>query len=552
MNLLTKLPVNSIALDCLRSQGFDWQSTPEKGVCVYLCRTANLSTGGTARDVTDEVHPEIRELAERVARIVDLDICGIDLIHPDIRKGICASTAVIEVNAGPGLRMHLAPTDGKPRDVGGAIIESLFPNGENGRIPLVSITGTNGKTTVARLLAHTISQSGKTVGHTTSNGIYISGQQIAKGDLTGPFSAQAVLSDPRVEFAVLETARGGIMRGGLGYPEADVAIITNIRPDHIGQDGIESLEDIVNVKALVAEQVRDGGTLILNADDEEASKLVDRPRVRAERKIVCYYSLSESNPLIEQARRMNRCCYFLSRGWLVESKGETETRVVAAEELPMTFKGTSNYQISNALAVLSAARAFGMSLEMIRAALKSFAPQIQNLGRGSLYKVGEGHLFLDYGHNPDAIAAVADTIRSWRPRRLTAVVGLPGDRRDDLIRESVQIAASKFDQLIFRDDYDRRGRAVGEVPLMALQIAEQVSHRCEASIILDEEKAIGHVIENLRPGDVAVVFYDELENALEVLRRYDPVPVTELPNFLDMIEEKEIADAGNATYTFSP
>ncbi len=551
MSSLTNLPVDSTTLEVLMKQNFDLSSVPENGKRVLLRKTANLSTGGAATDVTSSVHPEIRELSERIAGIVDLDICGIDLIHSDIRRCMNENTAVIEVNAGPGLRMHLSPTVGEAQDVGRAIIESLFPNGDTGRIPIIAVTGTNGKTTVTRLLAHILSTTGRIVGHTTSNGIYINGNQIANGDTTGPLSAATVLSDPRVEAAVLETARGGIMRGGLAYDLADVGIVTNIRPDHIGQDGIESIEDIVRVKGLIAEQVRDGGTVVLNADDPESAKLAERTAVRTGRKKICFYSISENNDLVEENRDEGHCSYFARGGWLIESKGDTEIRIVHVRDLRFTFNGTSEYQISNALAVCAGARALKVSIEVLRAGLMTFESATQNLGRGTLYKVGSGHLFLDYGHNPDAILAVAQTIRRWRPRRLVGILGLPGDRADDLLLESAKVAALHFDRLILRDDYNRRGRAEGEVPLMALKAAGNSNRRCEAAIILDEKRAIMHVIEELRPGDVAVVFYDELERALEVLRGYDPQPVTVLPDFSELGLEERIGRNANSSLTLA-
>jgi cyanophycin synthetase len=537
-NVLTFLPDDHQTLIQLQSQGFEWHTVPPEGTRVLLRRAANLSTGGTARDVTNDVHPEVRELAVRVAQLVDLDICGIDLIHDDIRKPINASTAVIEVNAGPGLRMHIAPTEGHAQNVAGAIIESLFPNGDNGRIPIVAITGTNGKTTVARVLAHVLSEAGKCVGFTSSNGITIGKKEIAVGDTTGPVSAQAVLDDPRVEAAVLETARGGIMRGGLAYDEADVAIITNIREDHIGQDGLETLDDIVHVKALVAEQVRDHGTVVLNADDEQASRLRERAAVQAGNKKICFYSTHDRNPLIEESRSRGGCSYFNHSGWITECRGNTETRIVHVREIPFTFAGTSEFQVSNALAVVAAARSLGIASEVIADALKSFVPQTQNLGRGSLYKVGRGHVLIDYGHNTDAIRAVAQMVRSWKPRKLSAVLGLPGDRADELLIESSRVAAELFDRLILRDDYDRRGRSVGEVPLMALKTAEHTHAKCNACIVLDEEQAITQSIEELEPGDVAVVFYDELSHALSVLRKFDPQPIDSIPDF----SEEELSE----------
>jgi cyanophycin synthetase len=262
--VLTKIEIDELLIECLRKNHFTLESIPQAGETVWLRETANLSTGGTAADVTDIVHPQIRALCERIARFTGLDICGIDFIHSDISKPLERGSGVIEVNAGPGLRMHIAPTEGKGRDVGGEIIDMLYPPGTNSRIPIVAITGTNGKTTTTRLTGHLFaSQTRKVVGMTTSDGVSIGKECVSQGDTTGPVSAQLVLSDPSVEIAVLETARGGLMRGGLAYDWSDVGIITNLKPDHIGQDGIEDIEDIIRVKSLVAERVREGGTLVL-------------------------------------------------------------------------------------------------------------------------------------------------------------------------------------------------------------------------------------------------------------------------------------------------
>ncbi|HEX8687609.1 MAG TPA: cyanophycin synthetase, partial [Pyrinomonadaceae bacterium] len=288
---LTKIAVDEIALAHLRRTGVALTDVPEPGRVVALRDGVNLSTGGVARDVTDEAHPSVKFLCERAARAVGLDICGVDLILEDISAPFERGRGgVIELNASPGLRMHHHPSEGRPRDVGAKIVEQLFPAGD-GRVPLISVTGTNGKTTVTRLTGHVLASTGLAVGVTTSDGIWVGGRRVASGDTTGPHSARTVLSDPTVEAAVLETARGGIMRRGLGYDWSDVGVITNIQPDHFGQDGIESLEDLVYVKSLVAERVRDGGSLVLNADDERLARLAEEPRVRAEEKRVVYFSL---------------------------------------------------------------------------------------------------------------------------------------------------------------------------------------------------------------------------------------------------------------------
>jgi cyanophycin synthetase len=305
---LTKIKTDPIVLAILKKYGRTLDDVPAAGELVVLRESANLSTGGSAKDVTDQVHPSIRRLCERAARVIGLDVCGIDFVLPDITQPFTGQGGIVEVNAAPGIRMHHHPSSGQPRDVGGAIVEMLYPAGAPSRIPILSITGTNGKTSVTRMIGHTISRTGRCVGMTTTDGIWIGGEEIARGDMTGPWSAQAVLSDPSVEAAVLETARGGILRSGLGYDWSDVAVITNIQADHIGQDGIQSIEDIARIKSLVAERVRDGGTLILNAD-EDVSRTIpngrkinqDKPRRQTDRLV-----LASSGPSLHLRTSLDR------------------------------------------------------------------------------------------------------------------------------------------------------------------------------------------------------------------------------------------------------
>jgi cyanophycin synthetase len=522
---LTRIEIDLPLIDKLRKQNLTRHSVPERDRVVFLRGTANLSTGGTARDVTKEVHPEIRGLAERIARWVDLDICGIDLIHANIGRPPTGQTAVIEVNAGPGLRMHLAPSEGAPCDVAGAIAESLFPDGSTGRIPVVAVTGTNGKTTVTRFIAHCLGLGGARVGVTTSDGIWIGNRFVAGGDTTGPRSARTVLGDPAVEAAVLETARGGIVRGGLGFDWSDVGVITNILPDHFGQDGVECIEDLVRIKSLIAERVREGGTIVLNADDAQSARLADRSDLR-DRKIVLY-SLSTENTFLRAHLARGGSAFVLSGGILIETGSGFEMPLVRAEDLKFALHGTADFQVSNALAACAAARALGLPVEKIRQALTSFHSEQDNLGRTCVYRVGKGHLCLDYGHNADAIRSVARMVRRWSPRRVTAVLGLPGDRCDELLRNSAEEAVLGFDRLILRDDRDLRGRAPGEVPNLMREVAGKLRPEMEVRIELDGDAAIEAALEELQVGDIAVFFYDDLASAVELLRRYDPQPVTE-------------------------
>ncbi|HYE65824.1 MAG TPA: cyanophycin synthetase, partial [Pyrinomonadaceae bacterium] len=308
---LTRIVIDSVMITYLRKRGLSLDHVPQPEEIIFLREGINLSTGGTAQDVTETVHPEVTRMCERAARVIGLDICGIDLVLKDIAEPLKkGSGGIIEVNASPGLRMHHYPSVGEARDVGAAIVEMLYPPGAPARIPVFSITGTNGKTTVARMIAHVLSETGQTVGLTTTDGIYIGGERIVEGDTTGPHSARTILSDPAVEVAVLETARGGIVRRGLGYDWSDISVLTNIGPDHIGQDGIKSVEDLVYIKSLVAERVREGGTLVLNADDEHLARLMEHPRVSRVRKQVVYFSLRENHLLIRRHLDAGGTAYF--------------------------------------------------------------------------------------------------------------------------------------------------------------------------------------------------------------------------------------------------
>ncbi|RYZ65041.1 MAG: cyanophycin synthetase, partial [Proteobacteria bacterium] len=400
---MTKIKIDASAEIFLRNQGRELSSIPALGEHVQLRNTANLSKGATAIDVTDEVHSDIRFICERAARIAQLDVCGIDLIAEDISQPASGqSLGIIEVNAAPGIRMHHYPTVGQPRDAGGAIVDHLFPNPAQARIPIVSITGTNGKTTVTRMIAHGLKSRFDFVGMTNSSGIYINEHLIQKGDTTGPHSARMILDDPSVNVAVLETARGGILRRGIGFDWSDVGVITNVQPDHIGQDGIESVQDILKIKAVIAEQVRDGGTLVLNADDELVLSLLDRPSVRAEHKRVMLFSMDSSHPRILAHVQTGGTAFVFQDGQIVEMQGDVSTArpIMAASLIKSTIGATSHYQISNSLAATAALRALELDQSEISQGLSSFDSITNNAGRANLYRVGKGFVMVDYGHNP--------------------------------------------------------------------------------------------------------------------------------------------------------
>jgi cyanophycin synthetase len=518
---LTKIKKGAILDHILRKQNLSLGDVPSRGAKVTLCAGINLSTGATAKDVTDEMHPTVARLCERAARALRMDVCGIDLVLGDISKPFARGDGgVIEINAAPGLRMHHFPSEGRPRDVGGAIVEMLFPNGSDGRIPIISITGTNGKTTVTRMIAHIIASDGKTTGMTTTDGVWIGGEQVAEGDMTGPFSARMALCDPSVEVAVLETARGGIVRRGLGYDWSDVAVMTNIGADHIGQDGIESVEDIVHIKSLVAERVRAGGALILNADDEHLARLMERVRVRRVPKQVVYFSMRADNLLIKRQRAAGGTVYFLKNDWLIEAAGAHETPLVEASRVPCTMGGAARFQIANILAAAAACRALRMDVKKIVSALMNFSLARANPGRANLFRIKDGYVLIDYGHNQDAFDAVCRMARAWRNRKVTGIVGVPGDRSDDLIRQAARRAARGFDRIIVREDADLRGRQKGEVAAMLYQTIKEEAPAIECEIIADEAEALARALDAMKSGEVIVLFYEKLAPLLDVLKSY--------------------------------
>jgi cyanophycin synthetase len=521
---LTAIRLDDTALVHLRTQGLDPESVPEEGRTVWLRESANLSTGGTAEDVTEQVHPEVCRVCERAARVVGLDICGVDLMTPDISQPLGPSSGIVELNAGPGIRMHHHPSAGAPRDVGAAIVDLLFPGGHNGRIPLIAVTGTNGKTTVARMVAHALQLARHRVGLTTTDGVWIGGAQVAAGDMTGPRSAQVVLSDPSVDAAVLETARGGIVRSGLGYDWSDVGIMTNIQLDHIGQDGIETLDDLAHIKSLVLERVREGGTLVLNADDAHVMRLMDHPRVRKLPRDVRLFSAYPNHVNVRRHLAGGGTAYFPRRGWIVEGAGAAEQALVEIATIPAVLGGAAQHQLTNALAAIAACRAQGLKADQLAWSFRTFDAHAHNQGRGNLYHVGQGYVLIDYGHNPAAFDAVGQMSARWLGRRVTAIVGVPGDRADWVIEEAARAAARAFDRVIVREDADRRGRDKGEVPgLLCAAIASHAPSRV-CQVVASETAALRLAVQSMNPNEVIVVFYEDLQEVQDTLAELGAVP----------------------------
>lgn len=524
---LTQIRVDHSVVQHLKRIGLTTKYVPRDKEEVTLSERVNLSAGATARDVTDEVHPSIKSMCERAARLVGLDICGVDLITENISEPVKRG-GILELNAGPGLRMHCFPSEGQPRDVGGAIVEMIYPKGENGRIPIISVTGTNGKTTVTRMIDHVLESLGQTVGMTTTDGIYVGGERVVEGDTTGPGSAQVVLSDPSVDVAVLETARGGIVRRGLGYDWSNVGVITNIGEDHLGQDGIKTIEDVVYIKSLVAERVVEGGTLVLNADNELVVGIGQQRSVTKRKKRIFYFSLNSDNPIVREHLLQGGTAFLFQDGWLLEATKSETHRIIEVASVPATMNGSAEFQVANLLAAVAACRAHNVPRYAISKSLKNFSSYTNNPGRVNLYKLNGGHVMVDYGHNPNAFEAICRMASRWGNRRVTGVIGVPGDRDDSLIVHAGRIAARGFHRLIIREDHDLRGRKAGAVAQLLCDAALDEAPNTDCEIVLDEHEALHHAVKTMEHGEVVVVFYEKLEPLRQVLEKYAAQPVQSL------------------------
>src|SRR5690349_12637872 len=525
---LTKIKVDSDVITHLQHVGMSLDTIPTRGEHVTLSNRSNLSTGATAQDVTDKVHPSIARMCERAARLIGLDVCGVDLVIPDIDTPV-KSGGVIELNASPGLRMHHFPSAGMARDVGQAVVDAIFPPGAPSRIPIISITGTNGKTTVTRMIGHVLSRTGLCVGMTTTDGIYIDGERVVDGDTTGPQSAQVVLADPAVEAAVLETARGGILRRGLGYDWSDIGVLTNISDDHVGQDGIKSVEDVVYIKSLVAERVKEGGTLILNADDEHLAKLMESERVNRVPKKVIYFSLDENNPVVKSHVDAGCTAYFAKNKRLIEAEGETQHTLGDISMLPVMMNGAAAFQMHNLLATIAACRAFGVEQDVLLKSLIGFSSCGNNPGRANLYRLNGGHVMVDYGHNTEAFDAICRMTSAWNDRQVTGIISVPGDRDDSIIDRAARAAAKGFDRVIVREDRDLRGRKPGDVANILSRAIRETSPATQCEVILDEIEALRQAVSRMVKNEVIVVFYEDLEPVQNASRELAAQPVVALP-----------------------
>ena len=539
---LTKIKLDDTAKKVLARQGMDEGYIPAENRTVVLRDNANLSTGGTARNCTEELNPYNAQVAIKVAKILGLDIAGIDMTMDDIAKPINLSNgAVIEVNAAPGLRMHLYPSEGEKNDVAGDILDMLFSKNSPHSVPVVSITGTNGKTTTTRLVSHILSLSDKKVGMTSTSGIYVGNECILKGDNTGPVSAGIVLSNKEVEVAVLETARGGIVRKGLGYDLADVGVIVNIAEDHIGLDGLDSLEDLAFAKSLVIEAVKPDGYAVLNADDNMTGYFMKRAAAE-----VILFSSTSSNPMIQEHLESGGKAVIVKNDAICICSSGRCMHLINIEDIPITIGGMVECNIENSLAAVSALYALGVPAETIRAGLITFKPDAAiNPGRFNIFDMGNFKVMLDYSHNPAGYSAVINFIQKLNASRLVGVVGVPGDRLESSMSEVGELCGRSFSKIYVKEDRDLRGREPGEVADILCNAAIKGGMKKEnIEVIYDEEKAIETSILDAQPGDLIVVFYEEFEPALQIVNRIRK----ELQKNLTVteIDEKQPAEAAQA------
>ncbi len=509
---LTRIRLDEIALARLSLQGYGTDSVPPKGSRIILRNNANLSTGGSATDVTDDVHPEVAARAADAAKMIDLDICGVDVVCDSVLKPLEEQGGgVIEVNAAPGLRMHLQPSYGKPRAVGEAIISMMFGPGESARIPVVAVSGTNGKTTTVRLTSHMFELNGMRVGMTNSDGVYIRNQRIDTGDCSGPKSARSVLLHPEVDAAVLETARGGILREGLAFDRCDVAIITNIGiGDHLGLGYINSVEDLAVVKRVIVQNVAASGTAVLNAADPVVVKMA-----AACPGAVTFFALDGHNPVMATHRAKGLRVVYRDGADIVAADSQMEQRI-ALKDIPLTRNGSIGFQVENAMAATAAGWALGLDWKIIRNALATFVNDAATApGRFNVFDYRGATLIADYGHNPDAILALVDAIDNMPAKRRIVVISGAGDRRDEDIRQQTEILGRAFDEVILYQDQCQRGRADGEVLALLQQGLVNAPRTKRIDEIRGEFVATDLALSRLQPGDLCLILVDQVDEALQ-------------------------------------
>lgn len=514
--VLTQITVDGSTMKMLEEKGYTLETVPPKGELVLLKTTANLSTGGTSNDVTDEVHPENIFMCERIAKIIGLDICGIDIMASDLRTPVSENGgAILEVNAAPGFRMHIDPSEGLPRNVAEPVVDMLFPKGSAGRIPIIAITGTNGKTTTTRITAHIAKTAGKKVGYTTSDGVYIQNQLMMKGDCTGPISSQFVLKDPTVDFAVLECARGGILKNGLAFQNCEVAIVTNVAADHMGLGGINTLEQMAKVKAVVPETVFPHGYAVLNADDDLVYAM--RKDLRCN---VALFSMDEKNPRIKAHCEKGGLATVYENGYISILKGTWKIRVINVKEVPVTFEGKAMHNIANCLPSVMASYLYrDITIEDIRSALMSFVPSsTQTPGRLNFFNFRNFTILADFAHNPAGLQLLCEFVSKLDYPKKIGLISGTGDRRDEDIKELGAISAKYFDEIIIRCDKNLRGRSADEIIELLKDGINTLNANVPVMVIANEDQALEHIYANHQQGALYTIMCDVVTGALAKIK----------------------------------
>lgn len=515
-NVLTLIKVDDATLHLLQKKGMTLETVPAAGEEVLLKATANLSTGGTATDVTDNVHPANISLFERISRVIGLDICGIDIIATTLETPIKQNGgAVLEVNAAPGFRMHLEPTHGTPRNVAAPMLDMLFPQGGQGTIPIIAVTGTNGKTTTTRLIAHMAKKVGHKVGYTTTDGIYLDGELVVTGDCSGPASAQFVLKDSMVDFAVLECARGGILRAGLAFPFCHVAVVTNVAEDHLGLNGIDTIEKLARVKSVVPETVLPTGYSVLNADDDLVYAMKDRVKSK-----VALFSMYENNIRVKRHTQAGGIAAIYSHGYIVILHGSKKIRIDKVANIPVTFGGKAEFNISNVLGAALAAYVSHFNLDDIRQGLQSFVPSAETTpGRMNMFNFDNFTVMVDYAHNPHGIAAIGKFVKTVKASTKIGIIAAVGDRRDSDLMAVGEEAAKIFDRIIIKLDKDLRGRTKEEI----FRLVTEGIRRCDADKYIEfheeECEAVEHTIHHAEPGSFITVLTDDIASVISCVQK---------------------------------
>jgi cyanophycin synthetase len=516
-NVLTEITVDRDTLDLLAKNKYTLETVIPNGEIVYLKSTANLSTGGTSIDVTDLVHPENVFTSERISRVIGLDICGIDIMAPNLTHPFSENGGVVlEVNAAPGFRMHLAPSEGLPRNVAAPVIDMLYPPGKSARIPIIAVTGTNGKTTTTRLIAHIVKSNGTRVGFTTSDGVYVQNNLLMEGDTTGPISAEFILRDPTVEFAVLETARGGILRAGLGFNSCDIGVVTNIQEDHLGIADIHNLDDLTRVKSVVIGAVKRSGWGVLNADNKYCIRIANKADCK-----IAYFSMNEDNPVIKEHCKKGGTAAIYENGYITIKKGDWKIRVIKVTHVPLTFGGSLEFMIENVLAATLATFLYGYKIEDIRVSLETFIPSAaQTPGRMNIFNFKEFKILIDFAHNPDGFNGIKGYLSTIEATEHIGVISGTGDRRDEDIIETAKISAEMFDKIIICQEKYLRGRTQQELIDLLLQGIRAVKPDMKVIINNSGDDTLRYLVTTAQPGTFITILSNTIDDAITKVVEY--------------------------------